>query len=161
MIRTNVKWCPVLTKWWKEASNNKTISGAIIRTSNKQVFLPPFVTHLPQVPHICVSELGQRWFRQWLIACSAPSHYLNQCWPVVNWTHRNKFQWNSNRNTKLSIQKKMHLKIPGGDEYIHMCCYVSNSYKTDPKCYTHDSVLSSTANSNSFSLMDLFIYMAA
>ena len=30
------------------------------------------------------SELGQHWFRQWLVTCSIPSHYLNQCWLVVN-----------------------------------------------------------------------------
>ena len=61
------------------------------------------LTHLPQVPHICDSELGQHWFRQWLVACSAPSHYLNQCWLIVNWTLRNKLQWNLNQNTKLFI----------------------------------------------------------
>ena len=27
-----------------------------------------------------------------------PSHYLNQCWVIVNWTLRNKFQWNFNEN---------------------------------------------------------------
>ena len=26
----------------------------------------------------------QHWFRQWLVAWSAPSHYLNQCW-LVYW----------------------------------------------------------------------------
>ena len=26
------------------------------------------LTHLPLVPHICISELGQHWFRQWLVA---------------------------------------------------------------------------------------------
>ena len=30
---------------------------------------------------------------------------LNQCWVVVNWTLRNKFQWNLNQNTKLLIHK--------------------------------------------------------
>ena len=41
------------------------------------------------------------------MACrlSAPSHYLNQCWVIVNWTLRNKFQWNSNHNTKLFIHR--------------------------------------------------------
>ena len=33
--------------------------------------------HLPLVPHICVSDLGQHWFRWWLVAYSPPSHYLN------------------------------------------------------------------------------------
>ena len=39
-----------------------------------------------------------------------PSHYLNQCWIIVNWTLRNKLLWNFNQNTKLFIPK-MHLKI--------------------------------------------------
>ena len=46
-----------------------------------QHFLCKVLTHLPPVPHISVSELDQHWFRE---AYSAPSHYLNQCWVVVN-----------------------------------------------------------------------------
>ena len=65
--------------------------------------------HLPLVPHICVSESGQHWFREWLVTYSAPSHYLKQCWFVVNLALRNKVQWNFNQNVKLSF-KKMHLK---------------------------------------------------
>ena len=38
------------------------------------------LTHLPLVPHICISEWDQHWFRQWLVVYSAPSHYLYQCW---------------------------------------------------------------------------------
>ena len=60
----------------------------------------------PPVPHICVGELGQHWFRQWLVACSAPSHYLNQYWLVVNLTLGNQSQWNSSPNTKLFIYEK-------------------------------------------------------
>ena len=36
------------------------------------------------------------WFRYWLDAYSAPSHYLKQCWVIVNWTLMNKPQWNFN-----------------------------------------------------------------
>ena len=32
-------------------------------------------------------------------------HYLNQCWRIVNWTLRNKLQWNSNQNTKSVIHE--------------------------------------------------------
>ena len=46
------------------------------------------LTHLSLVPHV----LGHHWFRQWLVAYSAPSHYLNQCWNTVNLTLRNKLQ---------------------------------------------------------------------
>ena len=78
------------------------------------------------MPLICVSELGQYWLRWWLVAYSAPSHYLNQCWLIVNCTLKNKLQWNLNQNTKLCFTK-MHLKIssakwwpfyPGG-RWVH------------------------------------------
>ena len=48
------------------------------------------LTHLPLMPHLCVIELSQQWSRQWLVACSAPSYYLNQLWAIVNWTLKNK-----------------------------------------------------------------------
>ena len=32
---------------------------------------------------------------------SAPSHYLNQRWFIVNWTLGNKFKWNLNRNSYI------------------------------------------------------------
>ena len=34
----------------------------------------------PLVPHICVSEWGQHWLRQWLVVFSAPKHNLKRCW---------------------------------------------------------------------------------
>ena len=40
-----------------------------------------------------------------VVAYSAPSHHLNQCWVIVNWTLRNKLQWNFNQNIKLSIHE--------------------------------------------------------
>ena len=40
--------------------------------------------------NICVSESGQHWFRQWLVAYWTPSHYLNQSWLIVNWTLKDK-----------------------------------------------------------------------
>ena len=36
---------------------------------------------------------------------SAPSHYLNQCWWIVNWTLGDKRQWNFNQNTKFFIHE--------------------------------------------------------
>ena len=52
---------------------------------------PQWVDSFPLVLHICIGELGHHWFRQWCVACSAPSHYLNQCWLIVNWTPGKKF----------------------------------------------------------------------
>ena len=88
------------------------------------------LTHFRLVSHICVSE----WGYPVALLHSAASHYLNQCWVIVNWTLRNKVQINFNQNTKLSFTK-MHLKIssvkwrpfcPGGDELTlgqeMICC---------------------------------------
>ena len=66
--------------------------------------------HLPLMPHICDSELGQHWLSLWLVTYLMPSHYLNQCWDTVNWTPRNKLQWNFNKNTKLFIHENAHKK---------------------------------------------------
>ena len=62
------------------------------------------LTHLPLVLHICVSEVGQHWFRYRLVAYSAPNHYLNNYWIITKWTPRNKLQWNFNQNTALFIE---------------------------------------------------------
>ena len=63
------------------------------------------LTHLPLVLHICISECGKHWFRKWLVAYSATSHYLNQCWVIINWTIGNRLQWNFNQNTRLFIHE--------------------------------------------------------
>ena len=34
----------------------------------------------------------------WRIYASVPNHYLNQYWFIVNWTLRNKLQWNFNQS---------------------------------------------------------------
>ena len=39
------------------------------------------------------------------ISWSAPSHYLNQYWNIVNLTLRNKLQWNVNWNSYFFIQR--------------------------------------------------------
>ena len=52
-------------------------------------------------------ELCQHWFRELLVACSAPSHYLNQYWLILNWALRKKLHWNSNRNSNISIQENV------------------------------------------------------
>ena len=61
---------------------------------------------------LCVSALSAL-VQVMLVACSAPSHYLNQCWLFINWTVRNKLQW-----IRIKIQKslftKMHLNMSSG-----------------------------------------------
>ena len=57
------------------------------------------ITHYCLMMSCGVTNLDCYWFRKWLGTCSVPSHHLNQCWLMNNWTHRNKLQWNLNQNT--------------------------------------------------------------
>ena len=41
------------------------------------------------------------------IAWTAPSHYLNQCWNIIDWTLRNTLQWNLSRNYNIFIQENV------------------------------------------------------
>ena len=93
---------------------------------------PATLTHLPLVQHLCVSEMGQHLFRQWLVGCSAPSHYLNQRWVIVNWNLMINRQWNSNQNTfffihkntfEMSSAKWSPVFFPGRDELIACCLW--------------------------------------
>ena len=79
------------------------IAACICELRNSDI--SSYVTILSQLPpmrHIFVSDLDQHWFRQWLVACSTQSHYLNQYSLIVNWALRNKLQRNWNQNTFLS-----------------------------------------------------------
>ena len=62
------------------------------------------LTHWGRETHICVSERCDHCFRYRLVAWPASSHYLNQCWNIVDWTLRNKIQWNLNRNSCIFIE---------------------------------------------------------
>ena len=44
---------------------------------------------------------------------SASSHYLKQCWLIVNWTFRNKRQWNFSQNRKLFVHENASENIVG------------------------------------------------
>ena len=40
------------------------------------------------------------------MACHlSPSHYLNRCWCIINWTLKNIIQWNFNKNTMIFVQE--------------------------------------------------------
>ena len=60
--------------------------------------LTPNLTHWRQVHN--------HWYRQWLVASSTPSHYLNHCWNIVNLSLRNKFWSNFNLYSNISFKFK-------------------------------------------------------
>ena len=62
------------------------------------------LTHWGRVTHICVGKLTIIGSDNDLSPSqAAPSHYLNQCWNIVNLTLGNKLQWNFNRNWNILI----------------------------------------------------------
>ena len=72
--------------------------------SSKSTFMFPNInsaisrlTHWSRLTHIYVSKLTIIGSDNGLSPGRLPSHYLNQCWNIVNWTIVNKLQWNLNR----------------------------------------------------------------
>ena len=63
------------------------------------------VTHSGRVTHITNPSLVQVMLGAW----STPSHFMDQCWHIVNSTIRIKLQWNYNRNSSFFV--KLHLKM--------------------------------------------------
>ena len=64
------------------------------------------VTHWGRKTHICVTKLTSIGSDNGLPpSWTAPSHYLNQCWNIVNWSLRNKLQWKFNRNSNIFIHE--------------------------------------------------------
>ena len=61
--------------------------------------------------HICVTKLTIIGSDNGLRAWSAPSHYLNKCWNIVNSNLRNNLQWTLNRNSYISIQENVFENI--------------------------------------------------
>ena len=55
--------------------------------------------------HICVNNLTIIGSDNGLSPGRAPSHCLNYCWNIVNWTLKNEFQWNCNQNSNIFIQE--------------------------------------------------------
>ena len=72
---------------------------------------PYIMAFRPKVTHICVSKTYQHWFRLWLVAYLAPTHYLNQCWQIANQSPRNIFQLHIIQNSKYSSKKSALEKI--------------------------------------------------
>ena len=97
-----------VTAWCRQATSHYLSQCWPRSLSPYGVTRPQWVNQSPLVPHICISELGQHWFRWWLGSdgdCLASSHYLNQSWVIVKWTLRNKLQWNFNQNIKPFFHK--------------------------------------------------------
>ena len=56
------------------------------------------LTHWGRGTHICVIKQNIIGSYNGVSPGRAPSHYLNQCWNIINSNLRNKFQWDLKRN---------------------------------------------------------------
>ena len=59
-----------------------------------------------------------------------PSHYLNQCWNIVNFNLRNKLQWNINRNSYIFIQE---------NAFENVVCKIS-AIMSQPQCVVNTKI---------------------
>ena len=57
----------------------------------------------------------------------ALSRYLNQCWDIVNWSLRNKFPWDFNRNSYIFTQEKCSRKCRPG-KWRSFCLHLNVFY---------------------------------
>ena len=89
----------------KQAKKKKKLIWCFLKNKKQNKTKTWKVNSWPNDPIYGIVQICHHWFRKWLVACSAPSHHLNQCWLFVNWCFRNKLQWNLNQNIKLVIQQ--------------------------------------------------------
>ena len=75
---------------------------SMLRVKISKFLITLLLTDWGRVMHKCISNLT-------IIGSDndLSSYYLNQCWNIVNWTLRNRLQWNFHRN----LFKKIHLKM--------------------------------------------------
>ena len=65
-----------------------------------------------------VSKLGYHWFRKMVVTCLVPSHYLNQCWLIVNHISGKIFQWTLNQIWSISISDDSIVKKQYGNHFV-------------------------------------------
>ena len=87
-VSWNSHLCQYMARWvYKKEKLLRANSSEYI--TSKHAWCQPTwygLTQLGRATHIWVSKLSHHWFRKWLVACSAPNHYLNQCWLIVDLT---------------------------------------------------------------------------
>ena len=77
---------------------------------------------------------NHHWYRQWLVAWPVPTHYLNQCWNIVDWIFRNNLQWNLNWNSYISIKQNTFENTSGKWQ---MFCLGLNVLNVTLDCILH------------------------
>ena len=136
-----------ITKWWNHISNWGVMCKYILywcRTACWYSAPPPPPNEKKSITHPPTSAAYMRQRTSpalvQVMACrlfgAASSHYLNQCWLIVNWTP-------GNRNSIIFILK-MHLKLSSvkmaailtrGDELISRDTFIVNAFDQNHPSY--------------------------
>ena len=121
------KW--YLVKWHKTMTKVRTqIRFWMRKIWHDLIFMG--LTHWGRLTHLCVSELTIIGSDNGL----SPSHYLKQCWIIVNWTLRNKLHWNFKWNSNIFIQE---------NSLEHVVCEIA-SILSRPQCVNYGVSIVST-----------------
>ena len=127
------KWCAKIIiftisirLWSKRDINIRICSGTVDKWHNTVV---TYLTHWGRVMHICVGNLTVNGSDNGLSPGRRQAINLNQCWDIINWTLRNKLQWNFNRNNHTFIQENVFESVVcemaaifSRPQYINMAC---------------------------------------
>ena len=112
---------PIENHWWKMLNILVIIAMAqckkditTVRLQWSYVFLALthqlyLLTHQGCGTHKYPCKLGHHWFRSWLVTCSAPSHYLNQC--LISYTPRNEVRGGILDSACLSVRLSVCLSV--------------------------------------------------
>ena len=87
---------------------------------DRRSFNVSYLTHWRRLTHICVIELIHHWFRQWLVAWPASSHYLNNAGSLLMGPRRTNFnKKNHQENAFENVVWKMATMLSGLDMSTH------------------------------------------
>ena len=79
----------LLPVWWKCEKKHTLVTTWISGAwrTHGGVWLVGLLTQCGLVTPYGVKHLDQHWFRKWLVACSAPTHYMNKCCVLSKWAN--------------------------------------------------------------------------
>ena len=84
---------------------------------------------------LCAS-VNYKWLKQWLVTWPAPSHCLNQCWNVANWTLWNKIQWNLNHKSCIFTHENAFENVVGKMAAIFSRPQYGKKHRQKSRCVT-------------------------
>ena len=140
IISEVLAWCCLPMDWASVVAN---LCCHMVSLGHNELLSKWFLNSLRPSDAYMRQYTNHHWFREWLVAWSAPSHYLNQSWNIVNWTLRNKLQWNFNHNSYIFIDENAFENVVWkmaaiflGLNLLKRVIFYSDNDTTDPLNFT-------------------------